>query len=253
MAIKAITFDLWDTVLIDDSDEPKRKDQGLKPKNETRRQILWDVLNAHAPIDKATTDTAFQAQEIAYRERWLGEQVTPSVTDRMTSILADLGRQLPAAEFDQLVSACENMEVVISPDIFNGAADAIKDLSNRYKLGVISDTIYTPGTGMRAILERYGVRSCFSEFSFSDEVGRAKPDVAIFAYVAEKLGVDYHEMIHIGDRKLNDIRGAQALGMKAILFTQSRDESNIEGAEADAVATDYADLLAQIDAVSARN
>ena len=24
-AIRAITFDLWDTVLIDDSDEPKRK------------------------------------------------------------------------------------------------------------------------------------------------------------------------------------------------------------------------------------
>ncbi|GIT27925.1 MAG: hypothetical protein CM1200mP41_39690 [Gammaproteobacteria bacterium] len=30
--IKAVTFDLWDTVIHDDSDEPKRAAQGLRSK-----------------------------------------------------------------------------------------------------------------------------------------------------------------------------------------------------------------------------
>ena len=253
MAIKAITFDLWDTVLIDDSDEPKREEQGLKTKNETRREILWDVLSAHAPIDKADVDAAFEAQEVAYRKRWLGEQVTPSVGDRMEGILAELGCKLPDLEFDQLVADCQFMEVMISPDIFDGAADGLRELSSRYQLGVVSDTIYTPGTGMRAILDKHEILSCFAEFSFSDEVGRAKPHVEMFAQVAQKLDVQFDEIIHVGDRKINDIHGAQVLGMKAILFTASRDESLIEGAEADAIAMDYPDLLLQIDALATRS
>jgi len=31
-------------------------------------------------------------------------------------------------------------------------------------------------------------------------------------------------MVHVGDRDHNDIKGAQALGMKAILFTGTRDK-----------------------------
>ena len=251
MAIKAITFDLWDTVLIDESDEPKRRSLGLKSKNEARRQILWEVLNGRSAIDKTIVDTAFQAQETAYRERWLGERITPSVADRLVAILEELGRELPVAEFDRLVSDCQDMEVNIPPDIFADAAAGLRDLSGRYCLGVVSDTIYTSGSGMRAILDGYDVLSCFSEFAFSDEVGRAKPDARIFNYVAEKLGVALDEVIHVGDRELNDIQGAQALGMKAILFTASRDESLENGSHADAIAKDYAELVVQIDLLAA--
>ena len=43
--LRAITFDLWDTIVHDDSDEPKRKAQGLKTKKEERRHLLWEALN----------------------------------------------------------------------------------------------------------------------------------------------------------------------------------------------------------------
>ena len=36
--IKAVTFDLWDTIVHDDSDEPKRKAKGLRTKKAERRQ-----------------------------------------------------------------------------------------------------------------------------------------------------------------------------------------------------------------------
>jgi len=46
--IKAVTFDLWDTVIHDDSDEPKRAAQGLRSKKEERRFLLWEALNETA-------------------------------------------------------------------------------------------------------------------------------------------------------------------------------------------------------------
>ena len=250
MGIKAITFDLWDTVLIDESDVPKRRMQGLKPKNEERRQILWQALNELSPIDKKNVNAAFQTQETVYRETWLREEITPSVADRIEVILKALGRELPVSEIDLLTTAYQNMEVNIPPDIFAGAAGGLRELSCKYRLGVVSDTIYTPGSGMRAILNGYDVLSCFSGFAFSDEVGRAKPNARIFAHAAQKLGVEHHEVIHVGDRELNDIQGAQALGMKAILFTESRDESRETGTSANAIAKDYVDLLVQIDLLS---
>ena len=36
------------------------------------------------------------------------------------------------------------------------------------------------------------------------------------------MGVAVEEMVHIGDRDHNDVKGPQKLGMKAILFTATR-------------------------------
>ena len=43
--IKGITFDLWDTMVRDDSDEPKRAAQGLRSKKAERRHLVWQALN----------------------------------------------------------------------------------------------------------------------------------------------------------------------------------------------------------------
>ena len=54
--IKAITFDLWDTIVHDDSDEPKRKAKGLRSKKAERRHLLWEALNSQAPDRRGRGD-----------------------------------------------------------------------------------------------------------------------------------------------------------------------------------------------------
>ena len=44
MTIKAVTFDLWDTIVDDDSDEPKRAAKGLRSKRDERRHLVWSAL-----------------------------------------------------------------------------------------------------------------------------------------------------------------------------------------------------------------
>ena len=98
-------------------------------------------------------------------------------------------------------------------------------------------------------LDGHGLKKFFQGFAFSDEVGYSKPHADMFLSAARQLGVDVEEMIHIGDRDHNDIKGAQALGMKAVLFTAARDDDK-DTTSADAICERHADLPGIIDGLA---
>ena len=55
----------------------------------------------------------------------------------------------------------------------------------------------------------------------------------MFTLAAEQMGVEIEEIVHVGDRDHNDIKGAHALGMTANLFPGTRDiDKAISTAEA---------------------
>ncbi len=77
-------------------------------------------------------------------------------------------------------------------------------------------------------------------------MGRSKPHPEAFSAAARQIGVELTEMVHVGDRDHNDIKGPQSLGMKAVLFTATRDrDTNITSA--DAICERPEDLPAIID------
>jgi len=250
--IRADTFDLWDTIIDDDSDEPKRAAQGLRAKPDARRFLLWQALDHEAPIDRAVVDLAYDVADAAFRKTWHDQHVTWTAGERLRIALAGLGRALPDAAFAALVREIEEMEVAVPPDTIDGIADAIATLADRYRLCIVSDTIVSPGHCLRRLLALHGLAERFDGFAFSDEVGHSKPHRAMFASAAEQLGVDFAEMVHIGDRDHNDIKGAQNLGMKAILFTAKRDNDR-DATTADAICTRANDLPGLIDALAARH
>ena len=138
------------------------------------------------------------------------------------------------------------MEIVILPEVVPGAKEALAALSERFRLAVVSDAIFTPGRRLREMLARHGLFEYFEAFAFSDEVGRSKPAPEIFMAAAEALAVSPEDMIHVGDRESNDVRGARALGMRAVLFVGARDRGQ-DGSEADACCRAMAELPAVID------
>ena len=221
--IKAITFDLWDTLVIDDSDEAKRAGRGLRSKFDERRHLLWEALNAAEPIDPETVLLAFNAGDAAFNKAWKEQHITWPIAERLRVILNGLGRELPEDSFNAVVRAHEEMEVEIPPDAMPGAAPVLERLARRYKLCIVSDAIVSPGSCLRRLMENHGLARFFSGFAFSDEVGHSKPHRSMFESAAGQLGVEIGEMLHIGDRDHNDVKGPQRLGMKAILFTYSRD------------------------------
>ena len=239
--VKAITFDLWDTVIHDDSDEGKRAAQGLASKKDARRALAHAVLDRHEPLDMTTLRVAYDTMEAAFNHVWHDQHVTWTVNERVTVLLEGLGRTLPDADRAELVRGLEEMEVTVTPNPVEGIAEAIAALADSYKLAVVSDAIYSPGRCLRQWLEMHDLIQHFDAFAFSDEVGRSKPHRDMFASVAAQLDVEIDEMLHIGDRDHNDIKGPHALGMKAVLFTATRNRDKGH-TSADAVCERAAEL-----------
>ena len=248
--IKAITFDLWDTLVIDDSDEAKRAEQGLRSKFDERRHLLWEALNTTEPIELETVRLAYNVGDAAFNKVWKEQHITWHIAERLRVILNGLGRELPDEIFNAVVRAHEEMEVDIPPDAMPDAVSVLERLARRYKLCIVSDAIVSPGSCLRRLLENHGLAKFFNGFAFSDEVGHSKPHRSMFESAAGQLGVEISEMLHIGDRDHNDVKGPQQLGMKAILFTASRDVDKTN-TSADAICESFDKLEAAIDRLNA--
>lgn len=250
MTIKAVTFDLWDTIVDDDSDEALRAEQGLRSKRDERRFQIWEALNDVKPIDYGRVALAYDTAEAGFNVVWKECHINWTIAQRIRVVLAGLKRQVTEAVFDRLVEGHARMEVDISPNPIDGIQQALQELSTRYKLCIVSDSIVTPGTGLREILDKHGLKQYFSGFAFSDEVGHSKPHPAMFKSASKQLGVDLDEIVHIGDRDHNDVKGPHAVGAKAILFTATRPDDH-DITTADAVCETHHDLPAIVDRLAA--
>ncbi len=250
--LKAVTFDLWDTIIHDDSDEPKRSASGLRSKREERRHLVWAALNQTQPIAPETVSLAYDVADAAFNHVWHQQHITWTVEERLRVLLDGLGRTLPDAAIGKLVRAHEEMEVTVCPDPIDGISEALEELSKRYKLGVVSDTIVSPGRCLRQWLDIHGLLGYFSGFAFSDEVGHSKPHPDMFKTVAQQLGAELHEMVHLGDRDSKDVQGPHGLGMKAILFTATRDRDK-DVTNADAICSTHRELATIIDRLAAQS
>jgi HAD superfamily hydrolase (TIGR01549 family) len=245
-ALKAITFDLWDTIVIDDSDEAVRAARGLRSKRDERRFLVWEALNSLSPIDLALVTLAYDVADAAFNRVWHDQHVTWPIGERLDVIFKGLKRELPEKTWNKLVADHESMEVEIPPRLIEGCDEAIAELAKKYKLAIVSDAIVTPGSGLRQLLEKHGVLKYFQGFAFSDEVGYSKPHRKMFTTAGEQLGVELDEMVHIGDRDHNDIQGAHQHGLQAVLFTAARDVDKARS-RPDAHCDNYRDLPSIID------
>jgi putative hydrolase of the HAD superfamily len=72
----------------------------------------------------------------------------------------------------------------------------------------------------------------------------------MFEAAASQLGVAMAEMVHIGDRDHNDVKGPQELGMKAVLFIATRAHDK-DRTSADAICARHAELPGIIDGLAA--
>lgn len=239
--IKAITFDFWDTIVIDDSDEPKRVAAGLPSKAETRLQLLTAEITQYNPqITAAQIKEAFDYANDQFRHHWKVEHFTPTVAQRFQALYNFLKIDLTPG-FADVVSEIEDMEVKISPDFALGIHPILAELAQDYKLGIISDAIHTPGRGLRQIMEREGLLQHFSHWVFSDEAGASKPAPAVFEQASAGLGIPLNQIVHIGDRESNDISGPLKMGMQAILYIGLIDRGSHQS-QASAVCRTYAEL-----------
>ncbi len=92
---------------------------------------------------------------------------------------------------------------------------------------------------LAGVLEGLGLAAFLDAVVVSAAVGFEKPDPRIFLEAGRRLGVAPGRIAHVGDRRREDVEGALAVGMRAVLL----DRSGSAGAPGRAASETAADLV----------
>ncbi len=102
--------------------------------------------------------------------------------------------------------------------VFDDVAPALSDLRERtVRLGVVSNW----DERLRPLLKRLKLDEFFEMIVISCETGRCKPAAEVFEEAIRRLGLPAACILHIGDSLNEDVQGAKAAGMRAILIDRS--------------------------------
>ncbi|MFW9952007.1 MAG: HAD family hydrolase [Candidatus Thorarchaeota archaeon] len=216
--IKAITFDLWNTLFenISYSDE--------------RLSILFEnLININHNIQISTLRTLYNKyfsfinpdfKSINHHHVYAKE--------RITHLLNDLKINLSSIELNSLIKQLENVMLKNPPSLKSGVKETLITLSQKYKLGIISDTGITPGRIIRIALNQYDLLNLFQITIFSDETGYYKPHIFAFKAALDKLECKPEDSIHIGDLLETDIKGAKNFKMSTIWLRSPSNKFQID-------------------------
>lgn len=137
-------------------------------------------------------------------------------SDRGRIIDRALARLQPAADVPLaplLAAFRSSAPQRLSP--YAGVRRALRSLRDTVPIGLVTDGDVTI---QRAKLRLLALQDAFDVVVLSDELGRErrKPHPAPFSAALAALGVRPQDAVHVGDRPDKDVRGAAAVGMRAI-------------------------------------
>ena len=102
----------------------------------------------------------------------------------------------------------------VTIELIPGALNTLRSLRERgTKLGLI-----TNGTGeiQRTKVRKAGLEPLFDCILIAGEFGTAKPDPRVFTHTLEQLRVGPDQAWMVGDNLMNDVGGAQAVGIYGV-------------------------------------
>jgi len=121
-----------------------------------------------------------------------------------------------------IAASQENLEFVLElfrstrarSQIYPGMKDLLVQLNKKYRLGVLSNTTFFESN----IVSNWGIDDLFSAQVYSWQIESLKPAKKNFEVICLQLGVDLAEALLIDDNSVN-ISAAQRYGLSAIKFT----------------------------------
>jgi len=192
--IKAITLDLDDTLWAVD------------PVIERAERRLHEWFEVRAPkLAQALPPADF----LLYR-RALAPQLPHLAHDFTALRLEALRRALDEHGEDHTLAEAALavfLEARNDIDLYPEAGAALRRLSRRYKIAVVSNG--------NADVHRIGIGEYFAAIVNSRSAGCPKPDPRIFHIACAALECQPHEVLHVGDDPDLDVRGAAGAGARA--------------------------------------
>jgi FMN phosphatase YigB (HAD superfamily) len=231
--LRAVTFDFWSTLFVDSRGREREQLRGV---------VLDEALRAEGHVVSAQQlAQGLSAAWDHFDAVWLHEHRTPPCAELVDAILVALRMRLSDQTFEPLVRRFERLVLELAPEPMPGAVYTLPRIAERYRLAVICDTGYSPGSVLRQLLDRHDLLGHFEYTYFSNEHGVSKPDARAFVHTLEELDVRPGEAAHVGDIQRTDIAGAQAAGMSAVHFVGANN-SDVDHSTADVIVSHFEEL-----------
>ena len=201
------------------------------------RAVLLDSLGTlvalDSPVPRLRAALAARGFEVAEETvaRAFGAEVAYYVEHHLEgrdqSSLAELRNRCAAVLLDELaipeLPLCDAREVLLGSLSFSAFPDVAPALRELRERGLALAVVSNWDCSLRDVLDAAGVLELVDEVVTSAEVGAAKPDPAPFRAAVEALGREPAEAVHVGDREDNDVRGAEAAGIRTVLLRRAAD------------------------------
>ena len=162
-------------------------------------------------VDPATAERAFRAEAGYYVLHHLEGSDPSSLGDlrrRCARVLAEAAGVDPDGALEALMGS-------LRFEAFGDAAPVLRELRARgLRLVVVSNW----DCSLPEVLERVGLRELVDEVVASAVVGAAKPAAAIFDAGLAAARCAPAQAVHVGDSPANDVAGARAAGIRALLL-----------------------------------
>jgi len=243
MSIRAVVFDLFDTVVDLRMDQlPEYQLDGRSQRGTTG--LLHQAVLEHQDISIEDFSRAMRALD----------------KEKMQSLLAR-GFEYPT--YERFENLCQHLELPVEPlaqtlteihmdSIYDCAiylehhVEVMQAMRRRTKTAICSNFSYSP-TALK-VLGTSKLLSHFDAISISDAVGYRKPRPEIFHATLRELAVDPEEALHVGDRLGADVSGAVGVGMVPVWITRRVSDpeaklSEHDGPEPQHVIEDLSELL----------
>lgn len=210
---------------------------------------LLDVWRAAARhLDPAREDeltAALSTVEERFWARTTSTQESGTLADLLAEARDELGLDVAEAVLEE--AAVHHLDswtphIVHDPD----AVAALGELRDRgLAIGLLSNT-HWPRAFHERFLERDGLAELIDARLYSSELSHLKPHPSVFLAALAAVGVDEpSRAVFVGDRPLDDIHGAQQVGMRAVL----RPNADVPGYDVtpDGVISSLPELVALVD------
>jgi len=202
--IKAVTFDLWFTLIWLDNEVYRR--YTLRRLSVIKKYFL-----------KAGLDADYDFIQNVYN-RVAHYRMRIRVEKFLRLLLEEANLSLDNDEFRNFVKEYNEIAVEVNPYLNSEAPEILRYLKERgIKVGVITNTSFS-GDSLIKMLEKLGIAKYIDVLVSSCDVEALKPDEKIFRVTLSQLGEKAGNAMHIGDNYDDDVLGAKRVGMHAALY-----------------------------------
>jgi putative hydrolase of the HAD superfamily len=171
-------------------------------------------------VDEERVARAFGAEVAYYVEHHTEGRDQSSLAELRNRCAAVLHGELGIPELP-LPDARDALLGAIAFRAYPDAAPALRELRARgLRLYVVSNW----DCSLREVLASAGLLELVDDAISSAEAGAAKPDPAPFRAALAAAGCEPGEAVHVGDSEENDVAGARAVGIRAVLLRRSEGE-----------------------------